>query len=153
MTCNSTRSPLTRATVLVVDDECLVRLMVADDLHDRDFSILEASSGDEAARMLREGTEVDLVFTDVRMPGSIDGLALARLIKSEFPEIKVLVASGQVPALPVEAADGFFPKPYELASVARKIESVLTAQAGAASCAQSRRPQHPGGHYLEIAAE
>jgi DNA-binding NtrC family response regulator len=118
---------LRRATILVVDDEALVRLMVADELRDRDYQVVEAASGEEAIGLLRAGVEVNLVFTDVRMPGSIDGLALARLVDSEFPELKVIIASGYVCSLPAGVAKGFFSKPYDLSAVARKIETVLKA--------------------------
>jgi CheY-like chemotaxis protein len=134
----TTRSRATRAAVLVVDDEPLVRMMVADELRDHDYFVMEARSGDEAAQLLNDGAQVDLVFTDVRMPGLIDGIALGRLIASEFPKIRVIVASGNVSALPRGVADFFFSKPYDLASVVQKIETVLMGQA----CATSREYSH-----------
>ena len=121
------------STILVVEDEGLVRITVADELRDRNFEILEASTGDEAVKLLRSGAEVDLVFTDVRMPGSIDGIALTRLIKTEFPAIKVIVTSGHISALQAGMADGFFTKPYDLASVARNIETALNLKTRAPS--------------------
>jgi CheY-like chemotaxis protein len=105
--------------------------MVAEELRDRGFNVLEAASGDAAARLLRGGAQVDLVFTDVRMPGLIDGIELARVVYSEFPEVKVIIASGHISSLPVGIADGFFSKPYDLASVAQKIEAVLNVPSGA----------------------
>jgi CheY-like chemotaxis protein len=126
----SPRPALCRASILVVDDEGLVRFMVAEELRDQGYSVLEAASGAAAARLLYEGAQVDLVFTDVRMPGSIDGIALAHLVNSEFSGIKVIIASGHIFSLPVGLADGFFSKPYDLASVAAKIETVLKAPSG-----------------------
>jgi two-component system, response regulator PdtaR len=128
------------STILVVEDEGLVRSMVADELRDRNFEILEASTGDEAVKLLRSGAEVDLVFTDVRMPGSIDGIALTRLIKTEFPRIKVIVTSGHISALQGGMADGFFTKPYDLASVARNIETALNLKTSAPSHGRSTGP-------------
>jgi CheY-like chemotaxis protein len=125
------RPALYRASVLVVDDEGLVRIMAAEELRDQGYFVLEAASGDAAAKLLRDGAQVDLVFTDVRMPGSLDGIALAHLVNSEFSGIKVMIASGHICSLPVGLADGFFSKPYDLASVAQKIETILKAPSGA----------------------
>jgi CheY-like chemotaxis protein len=158
----STQPVLNRATVLAVDDEGLVRLKLADALRDQGYSVVGAGSGDQAGSSLRggvlgdlvfSGVLVDLVLTDVRMPGSIDGLALAQPINSEFPEIKVIIASGHISSAPVGLADGLFSKPYDPAAVAGKIEIVLKAQAGALNRGRSGEVRSAEERPFEFAAE
>jgi two-component system, response regulator PdtaR len=101
-------------TVLVVEDEPIVRMMAVDCAEEAGFEVIEASDGDEALRVLHCGTRVDIVFTDIRMPGSTDGVELTRLIEGKWPAIKVIVTSGHAAAdEAIEAgAERFFAKPY-----------------------------------------
>lgn len=110
--------------VLIVEDEVLIRLAVADYVRDAGYQVIEASSADEALEYLQMPNSVELVFTDVRMPGSMDGLKLAQRISELYPHLLLVVASGHL--LP-EEADGlpFFPKPYVLAEVVDKIRTLL----------------------------
>jgi CheY-like chemotaxis protein len=80
--------------VLVVEDEWLVRQMVVDELSDAGFDLAEAASGDEAAAILAELDGFDLVFTDIRMPGELDGWRLAERARALHPQIKVVYATG-----------------------------------------------------------
>jgi CheY-like chemotaxis protein len=82
------------STILVVEDEILVRLMIAEELRGQDYNVLEAASADEACSVLQSGVKIDLVLTDIRMPGSIDGAGLVHLIRVERPALKVVLASG-----------------------------------------------------------
>ena len=76
--------------------------------------------------MLRTGIPVDLLFTDVRMPGTLDGIALARLVRAEFPDVKVVIASGNVAATEVGTTiDGFISKPYHVSQLLEHIKSLL----------------------------
>ena len=85
------------STVLVVEDEVIIRFVVADYLRDCGFQVIEAASADEAMRLLEtDKIEVDIVFSDIQMPGSIDGMGLARWIRTHFPTIKVVLTSGNV---------------------------------------------------------
>src|ERR1043166_7949738 len=94
------------ATVLVVEDEVLIRLMIAEYLREFGYRVLEARNGEEAKNILGNEDEVGVVFSDVRMPGSIDGLALARWISRNKPEIGILLTSAYVaPAEAAEAGD------------------------------------------------
>jgi CheY-like chemotaxis protein len=114
------------AAVLVVEDEIMVRLMIADDLRDAGFTVIEAASADEALTVLRSSTPVDLVLTDIRMPGSLDGLALAATVRATWPDLKIIVASGSFPEKPrPELADATFTKPYDPARVVRRIKELL----------------------------
>jgi len=82
-------------TVLVVEDEVLVRLALAEYLRDCGFQVLEAATGDEAIEVLTaRGEEVDLVFSDVQMPGKTDGFALAHWIRDKIPGMRIILTSG-----------------------------------------------------------
>src|SRR5438552_760756 len=81
------------AKVLVVEDETLVNWDVADALRDDGFAVLQAYSGDEALGLIASNDDIRVVFTDVNLPGSVDGVALARRVQNEFPQIEVLVTS------------------------------------------------------------
>ncbi len=116
------------ATVLVVEDEVLIRLMIAEYLREFGYRVLEARNGDEAKRILGDDGEVEVVFSDVRMPGSMDGLALARWISRNKPQIEVLLTSAYV--APAEAAEAgpaaraLLRKPYAPSEVLQRIRGL-----------------------------
>jgi CheY-like chemotaxis protein len=113
-------------TVLVVEDDVLIRLMVADRLRACCFDVVEACSAEEAVTLLQSEVPIDLVFTDVQMPGPMDGMALAKLVRETRPEMKVIVASGNLPAGGrAQPTDAFFRKPYDLDRLATRIEELL----------------------------
>jgi DNA-binding NtrC family response regulator len=122
-------------TVMVVEDEMLVRMALADYLKDCGFGVIEAANADEAVAMIAEPTvSVDLVFTDVRMPGTMDGFGLANWLREHRKNLPVILTSGDVgpknidqKVLPGEA---FFPKPYRLENVAAKIAQTLARATG-----------------------
>jgi len=124
------------AAILIVEDDALIRLTLSDYLQDNGFKVLEASSGDEAlAIMAAPGFAVDLVFTDVMMPGITDGFALAKWISENQPEIPVIVTSGDAEKI-ASAPDccghsQFVPKPYDLDHVAEQIRKTLDRRNGA----------------------
>lgn len=102
------------AVILVVEDELLVRLMVSDFLREAGFSVIEAINADEAVEILLSGVSIDLMFSDVRMPGSMSGLELLRYSQERFPALPVIITSGHL--LPRDAlakgAVQFLEKPY-----------------------------------------
>jgi CheY-like chemotaxis protein len=112
-------------TVLVVEDEALIRLAIVEDLRACGFEVLEASSAPEAIDLLAEGAPIDIVFSDIHMPGYIDGLGLARWIFAQRPEVSVVLTSAACSArdLPQEfrASIPLIPKPYELSAVLRHL--------------------------------
>jgi two-component system, response regulator PdtaR len=115
-----------RPTVLVVEDEVLIRLMIADNLRTEGLTVIEAANADEALTILRSDIAVHLLFTDVAMPGSMDGLGLAEHARAMRPELKILVTSGRAPKWPTRnVADGFFGKPYDVARVVERITALL----------------------------
>ena len=114
------------AAVLVVDDEVLARAVLAEELRDAGYAVVEASSADEAVAVLLSDVVIALVVTDVRMPGSMDGVGLARLLRADYPSVWVLMMSSEPQALEVrEAVDGFFQKPYDLLQVRARIQALL----------------------------
>ncbi len=116
-------------TILVVEDEVLIRLDVADFLRDNGFQVVEAANVAEALAVLSSAMRIALVFTDVQMPGSMDGLDLARWIRANRPDVPVIVTSGQLRTedlrddladlVPVER------KPYSEAALLARIRSRL----------------------------
>ncbi len=83
-------------TILVVEDEVLIRLDVADFLRDNGFQVVEAANVAEAMAVLTSPMRISLVFTDVQMPGGMDGLDLARWMREHRPDVPVIVTSGQL---------------------------------------------------------
>ena len=113
--------------VLVVEDEALLRMSIVDALLDAGFQALEADNAHAALDLLNSNDQIRAVFTDVDMPGSIDGLMLARLVRDRWPPIKIIVTSGHrslnSEALPVEGR--FFGKPYATDDVIASIRDML----------------------------
>lgn len=120
--------------VLVVDDEVLVRMVIADYLRDCGYRVVEADSGDEAMEILTTvDFAIDAVFSDVQMPGEIDGFALALWLRRERPEIRVMLTSGVARACDAARAlceDGpLLEKPYHTADVERRLRTLLARKA------------------------
>jgi len=114
------------ATILVVEDEVLVRLMLADGLRETGYTVIEAAGADEALAILQSGTKVHIVFTDINMPGSIDGIGLARIVFSKCPDIDVLMTSAHQGTTELDGRiKGFFPKPYDMQTVLAYIKSLF----------------------------
>lgn len=103
-----------RHTVLVVDDEPFIRMNALDMLGDAGFDVVEAAQADEALVQLADHPEIGLLFTDVNMPGSMDGLDLARRVHELRPEVRLIVTSGKVRPIGRELPDHgqFIGKPY-----------------------------------------
>ncbi|WP_313200069.1 response regulator [Rhizobium sp.] len=114
-------------TVLVVEDEVFVRMDIAQSLEDHGFRVLEASNSDEAIVLLAGHPEVLLMFTDIDMPGSMDGLKLATAVRDRWPPIKIIVTSGHRAmsdeTLPVVGR--FFSKPYNPSRVIVAIRQMI----------------------------
>lgn len=119
-------------TILVVDDEVLIRMVIADYLRDGGYRVFEAGDYDEALVMLRAEPRIDLVFTDLQMPGDRDGCDLTRWIAAERRNVGVILTSGGRSAADLAAdlchAGPLMGKPYHLDDVARRIRAVLDAR-------------------------
>jgi CheY-like chemotaxis protein len=115
-----------RPTVLIVEDEVLIRLLMADELRSQGIHVLEASNAEEALTILESALPVQVLFTDIRMPGRLDGIGLTRLARERFPYIKLMLTSSHQPeGYTRESADVFIFKPYDLSAVVRHVEALL----------------------------
>src|SRR5258706_6612138 len=92
MSVDSTEVP----NVLVVEDEMLLRMRAVDIVEDAGFRSVEAVNADEALSILESRSDISLLFTDIQMPGSMDGLKLAHAVHDRWPSIKIILVSGQV---------------------------------------------------------
>ena len=117
---------IARPTVLVVEDEPLVRMHAVDLLEEEGFSVVEAGSGDEGLALLRARPDIGVLFTDVDMPGSLDGFTLAQLTARDFPSVVILIVSGKSPPVEGQLAPGarFFSKPYRGRAIVDHIRRV-----------------------------
>ena len=117
-----TETPDTSAQILVVEDEVLLRAMLSEVLRDAGYSVIEASNGDEAMVILSEMSP-DLMVTDVRMPGSIDGIQLTALIRATNVKLPIIITSAHLVhvADPANGRTHFLPKPYDFDAVTELI--------------------------------
>jgi CheY-like chemotaxis protein len=116
-------------TVLVVEDEVLIRMATADYLRGCGYRVVEAGSGDEAVAVLKTDIRVDVVFTDVNMPGTLNGFHLAQWVRRERPGVRVILTSG-ITRTAQEAQDlcahgPLMEKPYDHGEVERHIQAIL----------------------------
>jgi CheY-like chemotaxis protein len=120
------------ATVLVVEDEALTRLDAVWMLEAAGFDTVEAGDADEALQVLEARDDIHVVFTDVQMPGSMDGFGLARVVGERWPAVIALVTSGNVDGSEagMHAGVPFFPKPYTAIQIASEIRERLSRSHG-----------------------
>jgi CheY-like chemotaxis protein len=113
-------------TILIVEDETLTRLMLIGELETRGHTVVEAADADEALLVLRTDQSIRLLFTDMKMPGTISGLELVRIARAEYPAVKVVIGSAHVGLSDwASEADAAFEKPYELKQVVAKIVELI----------------------------
>jgi two-component sensor histidine kinase/DNA-binding response OmpR family regulator len=119
--------PTTKPTVLVVEDEMLLRMRAVDIVEDAGFTPLEAVNADDAMALLESRTDVDLLFTDIQMPGTMNGLKLAHAVHERWPAIKIILVSGQVtPSKADRPADSrFFGKPVEVQQMIAELQGMI----------------------------
>jgi two-component system, response regulator PdtaR len=114
-----------KTTILVVEDEVLVRLMIADALRDEGYTVIEAVNTEEALAVLRSSLPVHLLLTDMRMPGAMDGVALVGVVRREFPMMRVVMASAEQPDDAVRAIlDGYLSKPFTASEISRFVRAI-----------------------------
>jgi len=99
-------------TVLVVEDEILIRELVAEELEEAGYSVIVANNADRAIAILEARQDIHLIFTDIDMPGSIDGLKMAAAVRDRWPPVHIIITSGKVRPLEIPANALFIPKPY-----------------------------------------
>src|SRR6202046_1740259 len=108
-----------RPVVLIVEDEFLLRMDAVDIIAAAGFEVVEAENADQAIEILEARRDITVVFTDIQMPGSMDGLKLARAVRGRWPPIKIVATSGvHIGEIDLPEGGRFLPKPYSSAQVA-----------------------------------
>jgi CheY-like chemotaxis protein len=116
--------------VLVVEDEVLVRMDIVDFLQHQGFAVSEAGNADEAIALLERHSDIRLLFADIDMPGSMDGLKLATAVRDRWPPVQIVVTSGHMTVDVADLPDGsvFFSKPYQPANITAAFRQIIGAQ-------------------------
>ncbi len=119
---------MVRSRVLLVEDEFLVRAIIAEAMSDAGLDVIAADSGDAAAALINDSDGIDLLVTDMQMPGTLDGLAVARRARQRHPDVAVIYMTGRPEVLdrlgPLGPHDAVLPKPFgitEVLAVARRL--------------------------------
>src|SRR5258707_13041736 len=120
--------PLTiKATVLVVEDEMLLRMRAVDIVEDAGFTPLEAVNADDALALLESRSDIELLFTDIQMPGTMNGLKLAHAVHERWPSIKIILVSGKLTPTDAEKPihSRFFGKPLEIKQMIAEMQEMI----------------------------
>lgn len=112
-------SAINRHVVLIVEDEFLLRMNAAEMISEAGFEVVEAGNADDAIAILETRPDIHVVFTDIQMPGSMDGLKLASFVRGRWPPIKIVATSGFVSVGEGDLPEGsrFLTKPYQPAQI------------------------------------
>jgi CheY-like chemotaxis protein len=115
--------PKAKAVVLVVEDDGIIRMGALDLIQRAGFEAIEAADADEAIMILEARRDIHVVFTDVEMPGTMDGIKLSHYIRERWPPIKLIVASGRMIVEQSRLPEGarFFAKPYDETDLVQSI--------------------------------
>ncbi|MBZ9936932.1 response regulator [Mesorhizobium sp. BR1-1-16] len=115
------------AVILLVEDDPLLRMATADDLITAGFRVIEASDADQAILILESGIDIQAVFTDIDMPGSMNGLRLAAAVRDRWPPVKLIVTSGHWEPREDELPEGvpFLRKPYAASALVSSVEGLF----------------------------
>jgi CheY-like chemotaxis protein len=113
--------------VLVVEDEMLLRMRAVDMVEDAGYTSVEAVDADEAVEILESRSDIALLFTDIQMPGSMDGLKLAFAVHKRWPPIKIILVSGKLKLSKIEipADSRFFGKPLEATEMIAEMQDMV----------------------------
>ncbi|MBB5048784.1 CheY-like chemotaxis protein [Rhodopseudomonas rhenobacensis] len=113
--------------VLVVEDESLLRANAVEMIEAAGFQVVEAANADEAIEILEARNDIRVVFTDIQMPGAMDGLKLAQAVRGRWPPIEIITTSGQLSISPDQLPERgrFLPKPYSPAQIAGVISELI----------------------------
>ena len=115
------------AVVLIVEDEMLLRMRAVDMVEDAGFTSVEAVDADEAVAILESRSDIALLFTDIQMPGSMDGIKLAHVVHERWPPIKIILVSGQLKlaTIAIPADSRFFGKPLEAGKMIDEMQNMI----------------------------
>lgn len=116
--------------ILIVEDEFLIRMSVAEVIRNAGFDVVEATNADDAIAVLETRRDIRVVFTDVHMPGSMDGLRLAQAVRDRWPPVQIIATSGRYVVQEGDLPSGsvFFPKPYVPESIVRTLHALTARQ-------------------------
>ncbi len=119
--------PDTKPVVLVVEDEMVLRMRAVDIVEDAGFIPVEAVSADDALEILESRNDISLLFTDIQMPGSMDGLKLAHAVHARWPRIKIVLVSGQIAVTDADKPEDskFVPKPLEVQQMILELQEMV----------------------------
>lgn len=122
-----TRKAMTLPAVLVVEDEPLIRMEAVDMIEDAGFKVYEASNADAAMKLMRMHDDIGILFTDIDMPGSMDGIELAKYVNEHWPSVAIVIASGKVDVILLQLPKGstIFPKPYPTDRVTKTLSDIV----------------------------
>jgi CheY-like chemotaxis protein len=113
-----------RHVVLLVEDECMVRTLLCEQLEEEGYEVVDCASGDEACEYLRDGGRCDFLLTDVRMPGSCDGLQLADWVEANRPHAPIIIMSSHLTPEQIRGRE-FISKPYQSNTLISKLADML----------------------------
>ena len=118
-----------RPVILIVEDEFLLRMNAAEMIGNAGFDVVEAGNAEEAIAILEARPDIHVVFTDIQMPGSMDGLKLARFVRGRWPPIKIVATSGFVNVGDDDLPEGsrFLPKPYRPEQIVAALRELTAA--------------------------
>jgi len=124
-------------TVLVVEDEAIIRMSTVAILEDAGYAVLEAQNSVEALEQLAQYAQIGVMLTDVRMPGRMDGLSLVTRVQADYPAIRAIVMSAHITAKEARdaGARGFVFKPYMPQTIIRTVRDLFRTIGPAGSCA------------------
>ncbi|MCF7701744.1 response regulator [Loktanella sp. M215] len=129
----------TLPAVLVVEDEPLIRMDAIDIITEPGFRTYEAKSADETIALMNQHTDIGILFTDVEMPGSMDGLKLAAYIRDRWPPVVIIIASGatHIDAIDIPVGSLFFQKPYPSRMISQALQDIAAAMSNAQHAEQA----------------
>jgi two-component system, response regulator PdtaR len=116
-----------KPTILIVEDEALLRMHAAGMLEENGYGVVEAENADAALKLLETRDDVRLLFTDIQMPGSCDGMELTRQVHARWPSILLVITSGQIKPAQAEIPDHghFIGKPYRANELLDEVNDMM----------------------------
>lgn len=117
---------MSQPKMLIVEDEPLIRMCAVDFAEEAGYLGLEAGDSAEALAIMERGEDVDILFTDITLPGPMDGIALAEQVALRWPKVRIMLASGALAGLPADVAPGAFrlSKPYGITQFLGAVEQM-----------------------------
>jgi CheY-like chemotaxis protein len=117
------------SVVLIVEDEFLIRMNAVEMIEQAGFEVVESANADEAIAILESRLDITVVFTDIQMPGSMDGLKLAAAVRDRWPPVRIVATSGRVQLGPGDLPEGgrFVRKPYSPAEITQLLRELMAA--------------------------